>query len=182
MGQCWIKKSSENELVELVDVTVYYLEMVAPSHRDVPAPRDGLTVLHARTPSVPYYRFLYDAVGREYNWLSRRKLSDDELATILKDPLNEVHVLYVDGSPAGFAELNRRQPLEVELVQFGLMNSFIGQGLGTWFLQWTIDKVWSYRPRRFWLHTCTLDHPAAVPTYRKAGFVKFNEENIRREL
>jgi GNAT superfamily N-acetyltransferase len=181
MERCWIEKYSENELVEQVDVTVYYLEMLTPSQRTVPAPRDDPTVLHSRPSSVPYYRFLYDAVGKDYNWLSRRKLSDDDLATILQDPLNEVHVLHVDGSPAGFAELDRRQADEVELVQFGLMADFIGQGLGTWFLQWTIDKVWSYSPRRFWLHTCTLDDPAAVPTYQKAGFVQFREEKIRRE-
>ena len=167
---------------KLVNVTVYYLEMLTHQRREVPAPRDGLTVLHARTPSVPYYRFLYDAVGSEYNWLSRRKLPYDELAAILHDPLNEVHVLHVDGSPAGFSELDRRIPDKVELVQFGLLADFIGQGLGSWFLHWTIDKVWSYRPNKFWLHTCTLDHPAAVPTYTKAGFVKYKEERIRREL
>lgn len=181
MDQCWIDKCLENELVELVDVTVYYLEMLTQPKRSVPAQRDGLMVLHAQQPSVPYYRFLYDAVGKKYNWLSRRKLSDDELATILQDSLNEVHVLHVDGSPAGFAELDRRHADDVELVQFGLMADFIGQGLGTWFLQWTIDKVWSYGPKRLWLHTCTLDHPAAVPTYKKAGFLQFKEENIRRE-
>ena len=167
---------------KLVDVTVYDLEMLADPRRDVAPPRNGLTVLHAEKPSVPYYRFLYDAVGKEYNWLSRRKLSDDDLAAILNNPLNEVHVLHVDGSPAGFAELDRRKPDEVELVQFGLMSDFIGHGLGSWFLQWTIDRVWSYQPRRFWLHTCTLDHPAAVHTYKKAGFVQFREEKIRREL
>lgn len=133
-------------------------------------------------PTVPYYRFLYNAVGNDYHWLSRRKLSDDELAAIIGDPQNELHVLHVDGSPAGFAELDRRRPEEIELVQFGLMPGFTGQGLGRWFLQWTIDKAWSYQPRRFWLHTCTLDHPAAVPLYKKAGFVQFNQEDIRREL
>jgi GNAT superfamily N-acetyltransferase len=51
------------------------------------------------------------------------------------DPRNELHVLHVDGKPAGFAELNRRQPDEIELVQFGLMPEFIGQGLGKWFMQ-----------------------------------------------
>ena len=166
----------------LVDVTVYYLEMTAHARRDVSAPRDQLTVLHARKPSVSYYRFLYDAVGHDYHWLSRRKLSDDELATILQDPLNELHVLHVDGSPAGFAEFDRRPSEEVELVQFGLMPDYIGQGLGKWFLQWTIDKAWGYGPKRFWLHTCSLDHPAALPTYKKAGFVQIKEEQIRREL
>lgn len=168
--------------MELVDVTVYYLEMLSHSQRDVQTPRDGLTVLHAQTPSVSYYRFLYNSVGEDYYWLSRRKLSDEELAALLHDPRNELHVLHVDGSPAGFAELDRRQSEEVELVQFGLMPDFIGQGLGKWFLQWTIDKAWSYQPKRFWLHTCTLDHPAALPTYKNAGFVQYKEEKIRREL
>ena len=168
--------------MELVEVTVYYLEMLAPSPRELPAPRNGLTVQYAHTPSVPYYRHLYDSVGRDYHWLSRRKLSDSELGAILGDPMIEVHVLHVDGSPGGFAELDRREPQEIEIVQFGLMPDFIGQGLGKWFLQWTIDKAWSYRPNRFWLHTCSLDHPAALPTYKKAGFAEYHQEIIRREL
>ena len=68
------------------------------------------------------------------------------------------------------------------MVQFGLMAEFIGQGLGTWFLQRTIDMVWSYQPRRFWLHTCSLDHPAALTLYEKAGFVQFKQAAICREL
>ena len=108
-------------------------------------------------------------------------LSDEQLATVIQDSRNELHVLHVAGSPAGFAELDRRVSHEIELVQFGLMADFIGQGLGKWFLQWTIDKAWSYGPKRFWLHTCTLDHPAALPTYKQAGFVQFKEQAIRRE-
>ena len=165
-----------------VDVTVYYLEMLAARDRTVPAPRDGLSVLHARQPTVAYYRFLYDAVGRDYHWLTRRKMSDEQLAEILADPGNEVHVLHVDGTPVGFAELDRRRPDDVELVQFGLTADFIGQGLGKWFLQWTIDRVWSDTPTRFWLHTCTLDHPAALSMYKSAGFTQYDQRDIRREL
>ena len=128
------------------------------------------------------YRDLYNAVGREFHWHSRRKLSDIELAAVIQHPLNELQVLQVAGTPAGFAELDRRQPGEIELVQFGLTREFIGRGLGKWFLQWTIDQAWSYQPRRFWLHTCTLDHSAALPNYLKAGFVLFKQESIRREL
>ncbi len=90
--------------------------------------------------------------------------------------------MHVDGEPSGFAELDRRQPDEIELVQFGLLPGFIGQGLGKWFLQWTIDKAWSYEPKRFWLHTCTLDHPTALPNYLKAGFALFKQEADRSEL
>lgn len=165
-----------------VDVTVYYLEMLAPPRRSVPAPRDGLSVSHVQTPVVPYYRALYDAVGKAYHWLSRRKMSDEALAAILGDPRNEMHVLHVDGVTAGFAELDRRQAHDIELVQFGLTGEFIGQGLGKWFLQWAIDKAWSYEPERLWLHTCTLDHAAALPNYLQAGFALFKQEAIRREL
>ena len=168
--------------MELVEVTVFYLEMLAPSHRPVPAPRAGLTVLHVPSPTVPYYRSLYDAVGKDYYWLSRRKMSDEALAAVLGDTRDELHVLHVEGTPAGFAELDRSQPDQIELLQYGLLPEYIGQGLGRWFLQWTIDRAWSYEPKRFWLHTCTLDHPAALPNYLKAGFVLFQQETIRREL
>ena len=73
-------------------------------------------------------------------------------------------------------ETGKRIEGEIELVQFGLMPGFIGQSLGRYFLQWTIDKAWSYRPRRFWLHTCTKDHLAALPNYLKAGFAVYKEE------
>src|SRR5437899_2852953 len=142
----------------VVDVRVYYLEMHAPSRRIIPAPREGFSILHAKKPSVAYYRFLYDAVGPEYDWTSRKKLSDAELAALVHDPWLEVHVLMADGVPAGFAVLDWRHQDDIELVQFGLMPEFLGQGLGRYFLQWTIDKAWSYQPKRFWLHTCTLDH------------------------
>ena len=157
-------------------VTTTYLQMLANRRRTVPPPRQGLAVVHARKPTVAYYRFLYDGVGRDYHWTSRKKLSDAELAALLDDPRLEVHVLMADGVPAGFAELDRRIDNVIELVQFGLMPEFIGQGLGRYFLQWTIDKAWSYGPRRFWLHTCTKDHPAALPNYLKAGFAVYKEE------
>ena len=165
-----------------VDVTVYSLEMLACSQRSVPAPRDGLTVIHVQSPTVPYYRSLYNAVGGDYHWLGRRRMPDETLAAILGDSLNEVHVLQVDGAPAGFAELDRREPPEIELVQFGLLPDYIGQGLGKWFLQWAVDKAWSHEPKRLWLHTCTLDHPAALPNYKKAGFKEFKQDTICREL
>ena len=70
----------------VVDVKVYYLEMFAHKRRTATPPRDGLAVIHAKKPTVAYYRFLYDAVGRDYDWTSRKELSDHELAALLHDP------------------------------------------------------------------------------------------------
>ena len=113
-----------------VEVKTYYLEMVAPSGASVAPPREGVTVVHARKPTVAYYRFLYDSVGGAYHWTSRKKLSDAQLAALIHDPRMENHVLLVGGVPAGFAELDRRTEGEIELVQFGLIPEFVGQGLG----------------------------------------------------
>src|ERR1700680_2969396 len=106
-------------------VKTSYLQMFAHPQRVVPTPKEGLAAIHAKKPSVAYYRFLYDAVGRDYDWTSRKKLSDAELAALLHDPRLEVHVLMADGVPAGFAELDRRIEEDIELVQFGLMPEFI---------------------------------------------------------
>ncbi len=165
-----------------VEITTYYLEMLVPRQRSVPPPRDGLSIVHAKKPTVAYYRFLYDTVGGPYHWTSRKKLSEETLAAIIQDAKVEIHVLFVDGVPAGFAELDRRKEDDVELVQFGLVPEFVGQGLGKYFLHWTIEKAWSYQPRRFWLHTCTQDHPAALPNYLKAGFVVYKEEVKQKEM
>jgi GNAT superfamily N-acetyltransferase len=156
--------------------------MHAPNGRVVPPPSAGAAVRYVPLPSIPYYRGLYDAVGRAYNWLGRRKMADEALAAILDDPRVELHVLTIDGVDAGFVELDRRTPGEIEIVQFGLTGPYHGRGLGKWFLQWAVDRAWSYAPRRLWLHTCTLDHPAALPNYLKAGFREFKQERIRREF
>jgi GNAT superfamily N-acetyltransferase len=125
--------------------------------------REGLAIVHARKPTFAYYRFLLNAVGKTWNWEGRDKLSDTALSAIIHDPRDEIHVLFVDGVPAGFVELDRRIEGEIEIVFFGLMPEFMGQGLGKSFLQWTIDKAWGYCPKRLWLHTDTEDHPAALP-------------------
>jgi GNAT superfamily N-acetyltransferase len=112
-------------------------------------------------PTVSFYRYLYAAVGEPWSWTDRRRLND---------PRIEVNVLWVGGVPAGYAELDRRAPPDIEIGYFGLMPEFIGQGLGRYLLDWAIDHAWRARPRRVWLHTCDLDHPRALGFYQHAGF------------
>jgi GNAT superfamily N-acetyltransferase len=150
---------------------VTYLEMTAPPARlPSAAPRPGLEVRLARRPNVAFYRSLYAAVGEPWTWVVRRWLSDTEVAVILGDPRVEVNVLWVEGVPAGYAELDRRARPDVELAYFGLMPEFIGQGLGSYLLDWAIHHAWRFRPGRLWLHTCDLDHPGAIDFYQRQGF------------
>ena len=157
-------------------ITTTYLEMFAPPRRQIPPPPAGVTVRHVVKPSVEFYRAVYDAVGSRYQWTSRKRLPDAALAEILNDPRVEIHELLVNGVQAGFAELDGRVPGEIELKQFGLVPEFIGRGLGRYFLNWVVGRAFSHAPPRFWLHTCTADHPGALPNYLKAGFLAYKEE------
>jgi GNAT superfamily N-acetyltransferase len=161
---------------EMAIVTTTYLQMFARPQRVVPPPKEGLAVVYARKPTLAYYRFLFDTVGKKWHWTGRESLSDAALSAIIHDPKDEIHVLFVDGVPAGFVELDRRVEGEIEISFFGLMPEFIGQGLGKYFLQLAIDKAWSYAPKRLWLHTDTEDHSAALPLYLKMGFAVYKEE------
>ncbi|MCK5744997.1 MAG: GNAT family N-acetyltransferase, partial [Oricola sp.] len=114
--------------------------------------------------------YLYDLVGAPWNWISRRKMNDQELAALIHDPDVYLYVLYVDGAPAGMAEIDARDPDVHELKFFGLAPDFTGRGLGRYFLTHVIDLAWSRAPERLRLETCTLDHPAALPLYQKMGF------------
>src|SRR5215475_5047374 len=108
-----------------MSITTTYVEMFSHNGKSVASPLPGVQVIYARMPTVAYYWFLYDSVGKDWDWTSRRKLSDAELALIIHDPQVELHVLFVDGVPAGFAELDRRVEGEIELKQFGLVPEFI---------------------------------------------------------
>ena len=164
-------------------VTVTYLEMTSPDRRS-PAPEwpEPVGIRRAERPDVAFYRYLYDAVGADWDWHVRRRLSDDALAAIVHDDAVEVHVLRVRGAPAGYVELDRRVEGEVEIAYLGLMPDYIGRGLGPALLGWALERAWSCGPRRVWLHTCSLDHPGALSMYRRAGFEICDREVVSEEL
>ena len=165
-----------------VPVTVTYLEMTSPDQR-APAPgrAEPTAILRAHRPTISFYRYLYDTVGEEWWWFERRRLSDEALAAIVQDDRVEVHVLYVHGVPAGYAELDRRVEGEVELAYFGLIPEYVGRGFGPYLLDWALARAWSYGPRRVWLHTCTLDHPGALTVYRRGGLQVYDRKVVHED-
>lgn len=159
--------------VPTLRVTTWSLEMRAPPARPPRSAPPGASMARALRPPLHFYRYLYETVGREWLWVDRRQMNDEDLAAIVHDPRVEVWVAWQDGCPAGFAELDRRVPAEVELAYFGLMPERIGQGIGPWLLEVVLRRAWELGPARVWVHTCSLDHPAARRTYERAGFVTF---------
>jgi GNAT superfamily N-acetyltransferase len=158
-----------------------YLEMLDPPTAELRPPTDvDIQIQRLQQPTVEFYRFLYNSVGAQYCWVDRNLWPDDKLQTLLHDPLVEIYLMQVDGQPSGYAELDCRTPGQVELAYFGLFPQFVGRGLGTYFLAWTVRQAWAGKPHRVWVHTCDLDHPAALPTYLKAGFQIYDEQIVQQ--
>lgn len=159
-----------------IEVVVTYLEMTTPVlRRPAPTPGGKFALLRAERPSVAFYRYLYNHVGEIWFWYERRALSDEALAAIIGDPKVEIYVLYADGVPAGYVELDRRGGEDIDIAYFGIMPEFIGRGFGAYLLDWAIDLAWTYEPERLTVNTCSLDHPNALRVYQRAGFVAYDQ-------
>jgi len=158
----------------LIGDTVTYLEMFErPPPLPGPAPLGKLALMRAEPCSVSFYRYLYDIVGTPWVWFERRLWSDAALAAELAKPSTEIFVLYAGGVPAGYFELDAAEPHETLLAYFGLAPDFIGRRLGPFLLNAAIEQAWSRPIARLWVHTCTFDHPRALPLYQRAGFVVY---------
>lgn len=166
----------------LLEDVITYLEMrERPGGRRIPAPLEKLALMRAENCTVSFYRYLYNAVGERWLWFERRLIDDAALAALISKPTIEIFVLYVRGVPAGYFELDTAAPRETKLCYFGLIPEFIGRGLGPYLLQAAIDQAWSRPIDRFWLHTSTFDHPKALHTYQRAGFVVYARRQVSFE-
>lgn len=153
------------------------LEITRPPVRP-PLHRSGkLSLLRAESPTLSFYRYLYNTVGGAWLWHERRRWSDDEVRAVIHSEKVEIYVLYVAGVPAGFAELDRRWNDEVELVHLGMIPEFAGRGLGNYLLGWAVDQAWSKPARRVWTRTSNHDHPKAIAVFQRAGFVPYDQES-----
>jgi GNAT superfamily N-acetyltransferase len=121
-------------------------------------------------------RHWYVAVGGPWRWVDRLVWTDQQWRDRAADPHVQTWIAYVAEQPAGYAELQREPEGDVEIVYFGLLAEFTGQGLGAHFLSATIEAAWNMKARRVWVHTCTLDHAAALPNYIARGFHEYKIE------
>jgi GNAT superfamily N-acetyltransferase len=149
-----------------VGAVVTYLEMTGrPKPRPLPA--SPFRLERWPDPDPARYRLLFERVGTRWLWYSRLAMDDQRL----RAEMAEVHAI-VDrsGIEIGLLELDFRQP-GLCLIRFlGLVPELAGKGHGGWLFAQTLMLAWRPGVRRVAVNTCTLDHPAALPAYLKAGF------------
>jgi len=160
-----------------IEVTRTYLQMTSPGDL-IASPAPGGSVRIDQVPVCPpsFFRYLYREVGRFYHWMDRLGWDDQKIRDYLAQSRISLWVMYAEGSPAGYFELSGQDDGSIEVAYFGLLPEFLGRGLGRYLLTEAVRQAWNTGANRVWLHTCTLDDPAALPNYLKRGFKPFNEE------
>ena len=150
---------------------VTFLEMTEPPTAAVPA--SPLTLRRIEHPQTDAYRTLFRAIGAPWLWFSRLIMDDAQLAAIIQHPEVHLYAVEQDGRQVGMLELDFREARECELAFVGLLPELSGQGHGRWLLAEAIRLAWREGISRVHVHTCSLDHPAALSAYRRAGFTPY---------
>ena len=151
---------------------VTYLDMREPPA--IPVPPSSLSLRPMSPPEPGDYRRLFRQIGARWLWFSRLLLDDGQLAAIIHHPDVEVFaVVDAAGADVGLLELDFREAGECELAFVGLAPELSGQGHGRWLLAEAVRRAWRDGVTRVHVHTCSLDHPAALGAYARAGFVPY---------
>jgi GNAT superfamily N-acetyltransferase len=127
-------------------------------------------------PDLDRYRALFHRVGDEYLWAGRLLMPEAELERFLRDPRVEVYVLVTARGDEGLLDLDFRVPGECEISLFGVAAPLLATGAGRWLMNRALEIAWSHPIERFWLHTCTLDHPNALAFYQRTGFKPYQRK------
>jgi len=150
---------------------VTFLEMRERPVPDVPA--SPLSLRRVERPGLDEYRALFRQVGAPWLWFSRLVMDDDKLRSIIHDPGVELFTVKKEGPDVGMLELDYREARQCELSFVGLVPGLSGQGHGRWLLAEALRLAWRDGIERVHVHTCTLDHPAALRAYVRAGFTPY---------
>jgi GNAT superfamily N-acetyltransferase len=119
------------------------------------------------------YRQLFRRVGEKWLWFSRLLVPDETLAAILAHPQVHAYALNDGSEDIGILELDFRPKDACELVYFGLVPEAIGSGAGRFLMNEAIRRAFKAPIDRFFVHTCSLDHRAALPFYMRSGFTPY---------
>ena len=131
-------------------------------------------------PDFQLNKFFYKQVGKKHRWIDRLSWSDEKWINFTSNKNLETYVISETEDLVGFFELLHNPELkETEISYFGLLEEYIGKGIGGYALSEAIKKSFERDIKRVWLHTCTLDHPNALKNYIARGMTVFKRENIK---
>lgn len=135
-----------------------------------PATAAGMSVRTVPQPDTDWFRGLYRRIGEPWLWFSHAVMPEADLTALLHSPATAILAAQRGDEDAGLAEISFAVPGEAEIVTFGVVPEAVGTGVAHALMAATLAAAFRPGIGRVWLHTCSFDHPRAVPFYRRWGF------------
>ena len=124
-------------------------------------------------------KFFYKQIGQNHHWIDRLVWDDKKWINYVSNPNVFTFVLKNNENIAGFFELiYHKNKFEIEIAYFGLLKDFMDKKLGGYMLTEAIKISFSYKVKRVWVHTCSLDHKNALNNYLARGMKIYNIETV----
>ena len=124
-------------------------------------------------------KFFYKQIGQNHHWIDRLVWDDKKWINYVSNPNVSTFVLKNNENIAGFFELiYHKNKFEIEIAYFGLLKDFMDKKLGGYMLTEAIKISFSYKVKRVWVHTCSLDHKNALNNYLARGMKIYNIETV----
>tara|TARA_B100001142_G_scaffold214037_1_gene212105 strand:+ start:2458 stop:2961 length:504 start_codon:yes stop_codon:yes gene_type:complete len=157
-----------------------YLEIISLNElNESEIPSNSLIVDIVEPPDFQLNRFFYKKVGKKHHWVDRLVWTDKLWIDYISNKNVKTYVLKKKNDLAGFFELIFHQEKnEVEIAYLGLLEEYQNQKLGSFLLSAAIKKSFLIKPKRVWVHTCSLDHKNALNNYISRGMKVFKTENL----
>ena len=122
-------------------------------------------------------KFFYKNVGKNHNWVDRLIRTEKQWIRYATDKKVKTYVLKNQNDLVGYFELIIHQD-EIEIAYLGLLEEYQNKKLGSLLLSSAIKKSFLEKPKRVWVHTCSLDHKNALNNYISRGMRIFKKETI----
>ena len=124
-------------------------------------------------------KFFYKNVGKKHHWVDRLAWTEKQWIIYISDPNVKTYVLKNDENFVGYFELLFHQDKnEIEIAYLGLLEEYQNKKLGSYLLSSAIRSSFLEKPKRVWVHTCSLDHKNALNNYLSRGMKIFKKETI----
>ena len=124
-------------------------------------------------------KFFYKNIGKNHHWVDRLVWTEKQWIDYVSNKDVKTYVLKISNDLAGYFELNlHSEKNEVEIAYLGLLEEYQNKKLGSYLLSNAIKNSFLNKPKRVWVHTCSLDHKNALNNYIARGMKIFKTETI----
>ena len=124
-------------------------------------------------------KFFYKNIGKDHRWVDRLVWTEKQWIEYVSNKNVKTYVLKNEKDLAGYFELNLHpKKNEVEIAYLGLLEEYHNKKIGSYLLSVAIKNSFLNKPKKVWVHTCSLDHKNALNNYIARGMKIFKTETI----